>query len=102
MRISALLAGGTVLLAFLGPALAAKPSDWDDCKEWMSDPDRSLSGCTEISNGRTGNKQYRATIYSMRTSAYLKKGDNDRAIADENEAIRLDPKRAALYLNRAS
>jgi tetratricopeptide (TPR) repeat protein len=91
-----------VLLAFVGPALAANPSDWDDCKAWMSDPDRGLSGCTEIINGGTGNKQYRSMIYSIRASAYFKKGDTDRAIADENDAIRLDPKRATLYSNRGS
>lgn len=102
MRISVLLAGGIVLLAFVGPALAAKPIDWDDCKAWMSDPDRSLSGCTEIINGGTGNKQYRAMIYSIRASAYFKKGDTDRAIADENDAIRLAPKTATLYSNRGS
>jgi hypothetical protein len=57
MRISVLLAGGIVLLAFVRPALAAKPSDWDDCKAWMSDPDRGLSGCTGIIDSGTGNKQ---------------------------------------------
>ena len=37
---------------------------------------------------------------SIAASAYRDKGDNDRAIADYNEAIRLDPKDATAYNNR--
>ena len=32
--------------------------------------------------------------------AYRSKGENDRAIADYNEALRLDPKNAIAYANR--
>ena len=37
---------------------------------------------------------------SIEAVAYRDKGDNDRAIADYNEAIRLDPERATAFLNR--
>ena len=38
--------------------------------------------------------------YNNRGVAYTAKGDNDRAIADYNEAIRLDPKSRESLLNR--
>jgi len=37
-----------------------------------------------------------------RGAAYNERGDNDRAIADYNEAIRLDPKRAKAFIGRGS
>jgi lipoprotein NlpI len=101
MRISAVLTGGAVLFAFAGQALAAGPSDWEDCKVQLADSDRSISGCTRIINGDKENDQDRAIAYSIRASVYLySKGDTDGAIADENDAIRLDPKREVAYANR--
>ena len=41
-----------------------------------------------------------AQAYDNRGSAYQAKGDIDRAIADHDEAIRLDPRYAAAYDNR--
>jgi Flp pilus assembly protein TadD len=38
-----------------------------------------------------------AAAYNNRGFAYLKKGDNDRAIADFTQAIQLDPKDALAY-----
>jgi lipoprotein NlpI len=38
--------------------------------------------------------------FQNRGSAYHDKGDNDRAIADYNEAIRLDPKHARAFIGR--
>ncbi|MFL5091077.1 MAG: tetratricopeptide repeat protein, partial [Xanthobacteraceae bacterium] len=41
-----------------------------------------------------------AAVYNNRGNAWRAKGDNDRAIADYNEAIRLDPKDPVFYRNR--
>jgi Tfp pilus assembly protein PilF len=42
-----------------------------------------------------------AVAHHKRGLAYWNKGDFDRAIADLNEAIWLDPKYAEAYYNRA-
>ncbi|HEV3416242.1 MAG TPA: tetratricopeptide repeat protein, partial [Pirellulales bacterium] len=41
-----------------------------------------------------------AKAYGNRGVAYSKKGDSDKAIADDTEAIRLKPDDAAAYHNR--
>jgi tetratricopeptide (TPR) repeat protein len=43
---------------------------------------------------------HRGWIYNIRGLAYDSKGEHDRAIADYDEAIRLDPKNADSYVNR--
>ena len=40
--------------------------------------------------------------YYNRGNAHKDKGDNDRAIKDYSEAIRLDPKYVVAYFNRGS
>ena len=44
----------------------------------------------------------RAVAYNNRGLAYQAKGDNDRALIDYNEAIRIDPKFPAAYFNRGA
>ena len=41
-------------------------------------------------------------MYASRGTAYLKKGDTDKAIADYSEALRLDPRDAATYYHRGN
>jgi lipoprotein NlpI len=91
-----------VLLVFAGLAVfAASQRDWNDCKAVVSDPGRSISGCTRIIDSDGETTHNRAVAYNNRAGAYANKGDNDRAIADASEAIRLDPKDAFAYNNRA-
>ena len=41
-----------------------------------------------------------ALAFGARGEAYRRKGDNDRAIADFNEATALDPRSASSFVNR--
>ncbi len=76
------------------PLDATKPhsnEDWCVNKSRAFSPDQQISGCTALSaSGKNV-----AVAYYNRSLAYREKGDLDRAIADSNEAIRLDPKFSA-------
>jgi tetratricopeptide (TPR) repeat protein len=80
------------------PAAAAPQHDWDDCR--ARDPDRAVAACTRILQGRGETALKRAEAYNARANAFAHKGEYDRAIADLNEAIRLDPKNAHAFSNR--
>lgn len=63
--------------------------------------DAQIAACTrEIKSGRWHNSHL-AWAYNNRCKAYNDKGEHDRAIADCDEAVRLDPNSAAVYYNRA-
>ncbi len=73
-----------------------------DCKQ-DKDPDRRISGCTQIiERGKRESQETRAAAYNNRGSAYDDKGDYDRAIADYDKAITLNPKLANAYNNRGA
>ncbi len=63
--------------------------------------DAQIAACTrEIKSGRWKNSHL-AWAYNNRCKAYNDRGKHDRAIADCNEAVRLDPNVAGIYYNRA-
>src|SRR6266446_7389558 len=84
-----LLVATAALFAVTAPAAAASRADWDACKG--DDPVRSIAACTRIIQGRGETAKDSAIAHHERALAYRSKGDFDRAIADLNEAIRLDP-----------
>jgi len=74
--------------------------DWCNNNDNAFSVDQRIGGCTALIESEPASAQDRAAGYSNRCWAYSDKGDPDRAIADCNEAIRLDPKLANAYLNR--
>jgi tetratricopeptide (TPR) repeat protein len=70
-----------------------------DC-DTPQDPEATIINCTQSINSGKWGGSYLAAYYNHRGNAYSDKGDNDRAIADYNEAIRLDPKSAVAFNNR--
>jgi tetratricopeptide (TPR) repeat protein len=88
------------LIMVAGLAALAVADDLSICLDAKTAPEAAINACDRlISSRRTGGKN-RARAYDYRGTAYYRKGDYDRAIRDYNEAIRLDPKNAALYNNR--
>jgi lipoprotein NlpI len=74
--------------------------DWCNNNDNAFSVDQRIGGCTALVESAEASVQNRAAGYSNRCWAYSDKGDPDRAIADCNQAIRLDPKLANAYLNR--
>jgi tetratricopeptide (TPR) repeat protein len=74
----------------------------DRCENngYVYSPDLQINGCTAaIQSGQWSGKDL-ALVFNNRGNAYSDKNDYDRAIADFNEAIRLDPKYAFPYDGR--
>src|SRR6516165_6133159 len=93
---------GLILLSpFTEPANAQSP-EWTRCvnKGNAFAADVRIGGCTAVIQSGRETKKNRAAAYTNRGNTYIAKGDYDRAIADQDEAIALDPKLAAAYVNR--
>jgi tetratricopeptide (TPR) repeat protein len=94
-----------VLAAFVCVSLCAaafaKSDRWMGCRG--ADIDARITGCTEvIGRGSRETTRDQITAYINRGGAYRAKGDFDRALADLDKALRLDPKSALALLERAS
>ena len=90
----------TVLPATL-PADAQTQQQLDWCSgKARATPDLQSDGCTAVIESGKYSGAFLAAIFLSRGNAYDDKGDYDRAIADYNEAIRLDPKNSAAFFNR--
>jgi tetratricopeptide (TPR) repeat protein len=109
MRFIACRCATIAMLAMVSPATAASERDWNDCK--ASDPDISIGGCTKVleeEEEAAQNRRYaysnrdRRYAYSNRGNAWYAKGDFDRAIADNNEAIWLAPLNLIGHSNRGA
>lgn len=99
--VKAVLAGACLLL-FVPPAQAQKSQNFIWCEnEGDKFPlDRQIGACTAIIQSGKEDSQNLASAFNNRGSAYKDRGDYDRAIADFNQAIRLDPKDATAFSNR--
>jgi tetratricopeptide (TPR) repeat protein len=95
---------GSVLVATIAalaasPAVAQSQKQIDACKNKDNafTPDVRIDACSALIQSG-GNSV--ATYRRLRCRAYSDKGDYDRALADCNEAIRLDAKSAAAFNDR--
>ena len=87
-----------VVLAGL-PRVAAA-DEWDSCVK-LSD-DLAVAGCSRAIDSRQYTGRSLARLYARRGGAYQTKGDLNRAMADFNESMRIDPTYPAAYNNRGN
>src|SRR6516165_1397499 len=86
------------LLVSLGAScFSAFADDTDTCVKAAGD--ERIVACSRVITAGKGNLSW---AYYNRGLAYQEKGDNDRAIADYDQAIRLDPKYAFAYNGRGN
>lgn len=84
---------------FAGAAAAASKQEYDQCAA-LTPAEVAIEACTRILETPGEIAQNRAAAYANRGQAYDIKGDRDRALADLNESIRLNPKDANAYNGR--
>lgn len=85
----------------IDPALAQTAKEIDQCsgREGPA-PDVIIQGCTAVIQAGADTAKKLAAAFNNRGVAYRYKGENDRALQDINQAIRLDPNAANHYNNR--
>jgi tetratricopeptide (TPR) repeat protein len=97
MRFSALLLAAWVLTGV--PALASDRQDLENCK-MSDDADLAIASCTRVVQDQRLQPEMRAFALLARSLAREQR-DLKGAMADLNEAIRLDPRTANAYSSRA-
>ena len=94
------LALGVALVATSSAALAADKA-WETCAG--SDDDKAIVGCTQVlARGNRETKSNQAIANYNRGVSYRNKGDNEKALADYERALKLNPKYANAYNGRAN
>ena len=83
-------------------ALAQQSQDRTWCYEADSTRDQAIAGCTALILSGKESKDHLAVEFFNRAHAYHAKGNYDYAIADYDQAARLNPKDASTYNNRGN
>jgi lipoprotein NlpI len=104
MHFSAKLAGLATLIAISSPVLADHQSDLEQCKfiGEISKADLSIAACDRALNDPKTTGTGRAAAFSNRCGWWWAKKDSDRALADCNEAIKIDAGLAVAHINRGN
>src|SRR5471032_1886728 len=90
----------------VGPTVALAQTAKETAKEWncTGNPDIAwdvqISGCTAVIQSGNYSGMNLAWAFNNRGNAYTEKKEYDRAIADYDQAIRLNPKYALVFDGR--
>lgn len=94
VAVAALVVAG---LSCAGAAKAQQSQERTWCYDEKSTADQTIAGCTTMI--RSGRETMAVQFYN-RGIAWRRRGDNDNAIADYTEAIRLNPNHVSAFKNR--
>lgn len=104
MRFLVLLTAALAALSILCPNAARAQSDLDQCRfvGQIDKTDDGIAACDRVIKDSKISAQDRAGALSSRCGWWWAKKDPDKALADCNEAIRVNRSIAAAYLNRGN
>ena len=89
-----------VFAGFAPPAWAQ--GDWDVCKDEKAAAEVSIAACTRlITDGKVKGEDLAITYYN-RAISYRQQNNNEAALADYNDSIRINPKYAKAFNNRGN
>jgi tetratricopeptide (TPR) repeat protein len=92
-----------LLLAVIPLAGCAGTSAYQQCSgQGVRDPAVSIRACTTLIQSARGTEQGLATIFINRAGSYAAAGQYDRAIADLDRAIQLNPNSGAAFSLRGT
>ena len=103
VSLAALVALPTLLIGYNHEAAIAQPADTARICTGRAQAslDDRIRACSLLIDAQKGDSERLAILHTSRGAAWRAKGDPDRALADQEEAIRLLPGSALLYFNRA-
>jgi tetratricopeptide (TPR) repeat protein len=90
-------------LAFVAVLLWVAPvsaGEWDDCQQWRQ-ADKAIIGCTRVIDAALAGKATLSRAHVYRGMAYAQKGESQKAFAEYETALQLDPKNGGAYFQRA-
>ena len=84
------------------PVFAASPADRQDCAGNADKPDVRIAACTRVIDDANETAAARVSAHNSRGSAYQAKKDYERALADYNASLQLDPKNPRTFNGRGN
>jgi tetratricopeptide (TPR) repeat protein len=90
-----------LLLVLVPSGVLAQVQEWRLCR--AEDADHLvIPACTRLIESNTLSRRDRAIAYAIRGKAHWRQQNFDDAIADENEALKLNPNLVAAYVARSA
>jgi len=89
-----------ILLLAAAAAAHAQGTDAERCMTLTGNPDLAIKHCTAAIESGKASRTALAQLHYSRGIEWFAKGDQDRAIADYDAALRIDPRYAEALFNR--